>query len=194
MVGGGASVVAHPHQEGAMHLRKVISGGQTGVDRGAIGAALHAGFPYGGMIPSGRQAEDGQVPACFTEMVESTGGYAQRTRENVDQSDGNLILNPSPRLDGGTKLTAEIAQERGAQLLVLDVGRLYEWRLQDEPAKFFGSILVDQIMMWLRLRWLGLHPVHILNVAGPRESKAPGIEAMTYSLMSAVICGALQEA
>ena len=47
-----------------MLISKIISGGQTGVDRGAIEAALELGFPYGGLIPKGRLAEDGAVPVC----------------------------------------------------------------------------------------------------------------------------------
>ena len=51
-----------------MLISKIISGGQTGVDRGAIEAALELGFPYGGLIPKGRLAEDGAVPVKFDRM------------------------------------------------------------------------------------------------------------------------------
>ena len=56
-----------------MLLSKIVSGGQTGVDRGAIEAALELGFPYGGLIPKGRLAEDGIVPLKFDQMAESSG-------------------------------------------------------------------------------------------------------------------------
>ena len=38
-------------------IGKVISGGQTGADRGALEAALKAGFAYGGLVPKGRLAD-----------------------------------------------------------------------------------------------------------------------------------------
>lgn len=170
-----------------MHLTKIISGGQTGVDRGAIGAALNAGFPYGGKIPFARDAEDGQVPACFTELEEIDGGYVDRTQLNVQESDATLILNVGPHLSSGTRMTAEFALKEGAPLLVLNVRRLYEWRTQGEVPNFLAAVLTDQILMWLQLKWLGLHATRTLNVAGPRESKAPGIEALTYSLVGRVI-------
>ena len=42
-------------------LVKIVSGGQTGVDRGALDAALAAGFPCGGWCPADRRAEDGSI-------------------------------------------------------------------------------------------------------------------------------------
>ena len=76
-----------------MLISKIISGGQTGVDRGAIEAALELGFPYGGLIPKGRLAEDGAVPEKFDRMeVAPRKDYLFRTEWNVTHSDAALII------------------------------------------------------------------------------------------------------
>ena len=76
-----------------MLISKIISGGQTGVDRGAIEAALELGFPYGGLIPKGRLAEDGAVPEKFDRMeVAPRKDYLFRTEWNVTHSDATLII------------------------------------------------------------------------------------------------------
>jgi hypothetical protein len=83
---------------------KVVSGGQTSVDRGALEAALELGFPYGGYIPKGRRAEDGVVPTKFTEMTEDTQkDYFHRTELNVINSDATLILSRTKEQTGETK-------------------------------------------------------------------------------------------
>ena len=88
-------------------IGKIISGGQTGADRGALEAALRAGFAYGGLVPKGRLA-DGCVPAKFTAMVEAdTEGYRFRTRWNAEHSDATLILAFSDQLEGGTQRTRQ---------------------------------------------------------------------------------------
>lgn len=183
---------------GEVVLARVISGGQTGVDRGAIGAALNAGFPYGGFVPVGRKAEDGVVPAVFADMVER-GDYVERTRANVEASDGTLILNSGPTLAGGTKLTRDAAEKAGTPCLVLDVSTLLvAMRVSQDPelrgdvvgpaaVDLLVRVLADQVVVWLASRWLGVQPIKTMNVAGPRESKAPGIEALAYALVGDVI-------
>ena len=89
-------------------IGKVISGGQIGADRGALEAALKAGFAYGGLVPKGRLAEDGCVPAKFTAMEEAdTEDYRFRTRWNAEHSDATLILAFSDQLEGGTQRTRQ---------------------------------------------------------------------------------------
>ena len=74
-----------------MALKKIVSGGQTGVDRVALDAALSANFPCGGWVPGDRMAEDGAISEKYPMTVLPKGGYRQRTRLNVSDSDGTAI-------------------------------------------------------------------------------------------------------
>lgn len=133
-------------------IRKVISGGQTGVDRAGLDAATDAGIPIGGFCPRGRLAEDGIIPEHYPLIeLESPESY-YRTEKNVIESDGTLILNKGPLTDG-SKLTQDFAIRYGRPHLViqLDSDELVE------PAHF--------------VRWLNGQYISVLNVAGPRESK-----------------------
>ena len=87
-----------------MSLSQIISGGQTGVDRGALDAALLAKFPCGGYCPLGRKAEDGVIDARYPLTELPTAGYRQRTIRNLSESDGTLIIY-SGYLSGGTQET-----------------------------------------------------------------------------------------
>src|SRR5690606_9198142 len=143
-------------------LRKIVSGGQTGVDRAALDAAMRHGVPCGGWCPRGRLAEDGCIPDTYPLTETDTADYPVRTRMNVEDSDGTLILNVGP-LDGGTLFTRVRAEDRGKPCLVVDVGT--DWDAGDV------------------VQWLVRHRIRRLNVAGPRESKRPGV----YSLAAAAM-------
>ncbi|KPK38211.1 MAG: molybdenum cofactor carrier [Gammaproteobacteria bacterium SG8_47] len=135
-------------------LRKVVSGGQSGVDRAALDAAIEAGFATGGWCPKGRRAEDGTLPECYLLRETPTVHYSQRTEWNVRDSDATLVLTRGD-LVGGTRLTVDLARrlQRPCFVVTLVAG---------------GE--VDEVTQWLRS-----HQVGILNVAGPRESTRPGI-------------------
>ena len=148
---------------------KVISGGQTGVDRAALDAAMAAGLPVGGWCPRGRRAEDGPIPDRYPLRETPTAEYAIRTEWNVRDSDGTLILTEGP-LTGGTLATAELARDRYRRpLLVLD------FEAQPDP----GAVLP----------WLRAHDIQVLNVAGPRESHCPGIQARATELLTDLFAG-----
>ena len=158
-----------------MLISKIVSGGQTGVDRGAIEAACERGFPYGGLIPKGRLAEDGIVPEKYDKMEESTRkDYLFRTEWNVTHSDATLIIsnyNTAPgsereTLTGGTLRTERFCQVHGKPHLVIFTQNL------------------DRVLDWLRS--LGRDNL-VLNVAGPRESKSPGIQAKADAFVSRLI-------
>jgi predicted Rossmann-fold nucleotide-binding protein len=144
-------------------LKKVVSGGQTGVDRAALDAALKAGIPIGGYCPTGRLAEDGRVPDHCPLVEIAEGGYAERTEQNVIESDGTLILNMGA-LSEGTLLTAEYAEKHGKPCLILQM---------DETPSTATTV-----------EWLNRNGIMVLNVAGPRESKSPGIYRQAFRFLS----------
>jgi len=136
-------------------LKKIISGGQTGVDRGALDAALAANFPVGGWCPADRRAEDGPIPSRYPLMSLERGGYRARTRQNVMDSNATVILAPGD-LTGGTLLTLVFCQQHGKPVLVIDATKTAE---SDVAAKI--AQIVEE------------HSVGLLNVAGPRASGWP---------------------
>lgn len=137
-----------------MPIQKIISGGQTGVDRAALDTAQALGVPCGGWCPRGRPAEDGLIPPRYPLRETPTASYTQRTRWNVRDSDGTLILNRG-LLEGGTALTMELAQKLGRPCLVVDLS-----------ARPSASAV---------RAWAAAHQVRVLNVAGPRERRQPGV-------------------
>jgi hypothetical protein len=144
---------------------KVVSGGQTGVDRAALDAARALGLPCGGWCPRGRLAEDGPIDPAYP-LAETPGAdYAQRTEWNVRDSDGTLVLTRG-RPTGGTALTIALARRRGNPLLVVDLAR--------DPSP-------DEVARWIEASRIG-----VLNVAGPRESQAPGIGREARALLERV--------
>lgn len=145
-------------------IRKVVSGGQTGVDRAGLDAAVNAGIPIGGYCPRGRRAEDGIIPERYPLIEMESPESCYRTEKNVIESDGTLILNKGT-LSEGTKLTLDYTAKYGKPSLIvqLDAEHIIE------PANV--------------IRWIEGQFINVLNIAGPKESKLPeGIytEAFTY--------------
>jgi hypothetical protein len=147
-------------------LIKIVSGGQTGVDRGALDAALLAGFQCGGWAPGDRSAEDGIIPERYPLMPLPQGGYRQRTRLNVVDSDGTAILFYEA-LKGGTRLVRNLCALEQKPYIALDA------RQFTEPAAAAAAIVT----------FLEEHEIQVLNVAGPRLSKW----AEGYSFALAVV-------
>ena len=101
-------------------IEKVVSGGQTGVDRAALDAAIEAGIGCGGWCPRGRRAEDGIIPKRYPLKQTIGSGYFERTRRNVEDANGTLIV-ASGELNGGTLATLNYAQRIGKPLLIIDL-------------------------------------------------------------------------
>ena len=147
-------------------LDKIISGGQTGVDRAALDSAIALDIPHGGWCPAGRRAEDGTIPARYHLVETDAPEYVDRTRKNVEDSDGTLILN-SKQLEGGTAATLAFARSLNKPVMVIDL---------DDPPE------TDAIR-----NWLAANRIKHCNVAGPRESKRPGIYRQTCSYLRIVL-------
>ena len=139
-----------------------MSGGQTGVDRGALDAALAAGVECGGWCPAGRLAEDGRIPDRYPLRELPSGGYTERTARNVAESDGTLII-AIGEPQGGTRTTIECCIEQQKPHQLIDARRTSA----DEGAAIAQAFIVA-------------NGVRVLNVAGPRASEAPA--AYDYAL------------
>ncbi len=145
---------------------KIISGGQTGVDRAGLEAALRVGIPHGGYCPKGRRAEDGVIPDKYllTELPERN--YKVRTERNIIESDGTLVINQGP-LKGGTLLTVRLAKKHKKPVLVVqleqhDLAEVHLWGNQNK--------------------------VKVVNIAGPRESgREGGIFDSAYSFLLEIL-------
>lgn len=151
------------HAEDRSTLRRIVSGGQTGVDRAALDTAADLGLTRAGWCPKGRWAEDDPIPASYPLRETPSDDVAQRTEWNVRDSDGTLVL-----LTGepgrGTLLTIRLAREMKRPLLVVDLDA--------------SSSPPSQIRDWLIS-----HAIETLNVAGPRESERPGIGARARAFL-----------
>lgn len=143
-------------------IEKIISGGQTGVDRAALDAGLKLGIPIGGTCPKGRLAEDGTIDKKYPLIESHSASYYVRTEINVMNGDGTLILFYG-KWSGGTKETKEYAEKHHKPYLAINL---------NEP----GS--PKNVLAWIKAS-----KIKVLNVAGPRESKHPGIHLAAYNFL-----------
>jgi len=140
---------------------KIISGGQTGVDRAALDVALKHGVDSGGWCPAGRLDESGRIPDQYPLQELEVGGFTERTLRNVKDSDGTVIIYPG-KLSGGTEQTVRfcVEQQRPHQLI--------------DASKTSAENAAKLISDFVRKNKIG-----ILNVAGPRQSE--WIEGYDYA-------------
>ena len=145
---------------------KIISGGQTGVDRAALDVALSLGVECGGWCPEGRLDELGRIPEAYPLREVPSGGLAERTLQNVIDSDATLIIHRRP-LTGGTAETAQFCREHGKPHLLLDAEKLSPAGAAAQAQKFIRG-----------------RDVRVLNVAGPRASEWPEGYKFTHAVLS----------
>lgn len=158
---------------------KIISGGQTGVDRAALDVAMERGLPCGGWCPKGGWAEDLPEPpgllANYPCLKETPDRHPlQRTEWNVRDSDATLIVTDSAGLAAsiGTKRAHEWARQHGKAELVVDASE---------------AQAPDRAATWLRVQQKRFGPDLTLSIGGPRESEAPGIYARARALITATL-------
>lgn len=152
-------------------IKKIISGGQTGVDQAALQAGLDLGFRIDGWCPPGRKCENGTIPDKFPlkETIHDRSQKAlniprsQRTEFNVRDADASLILKPDHLKDSGTECTEQFARKYNKPIL------------QTDPFAFNAKEVISE--------WLNSESVTILNIAGPSENTVPGIYNQVYNLL-----------
>lgn len=147
-------------------IDRIVSGGQTGVDRAALDAARALGLPGGGWCPRGRQAEDGPIDERYPLRETPSSDYPQRTEWNVRDSDGTLVLTRG-RPSGGTALTVALARRLGRPCLVLDLA---------------AGADPEEVR-----RWIDAEGISTLNIAGPRESQHPGIQREARAFLESAL-------
>jgi hypothetical protein len=154
-------------------LLKIISGGQTGVDRGALDAAIEIGVECGGWCPTGRMAEDGTIPNRYPVIELANAGYAERTPRNVADSDGTVLILHGPPV-GGTRETIECCVDMHKPYLTIDCSR----------------VEIDQAIN-LALQFIAKLPsgdaTITMNVAGPRASQWPQGHEITRRIVAGVL-------
>jgi hypothetical protein len=163
---GGPRATGHLSSPACGSLRRIVSGGQTGADRAALDVALELGYECGGWVPRGRTAEDGTIPACYPNMVETTSSQPRvRTERNVRDADGTVVITRGPAA-GGSGYTLAVARRLGRPALHLDL----------------TAQSVEAAARTLSV-WLERVRPHVLNVAGPRSSQDGEIHALVRSLL-----------
>lgn len=158
---------------------KILSGGQSGVDRAALDAALTFGIDYAGWCPKGGRAEDCPEPpgvlAKYPKLKETPSAEPQqRTEWNVRDADACLILTDATGLgaSAGTERANELAHHYRKPVLIVN--------LRD-------SKTCEQAKLWLRVQQARHGEGLKLAIGGPRESEAPGIYRLARAFIESLL-------
>lgn len=156
-------------------IEKIISGGQTGADQGALDTAIRLGIEYGGWIPKGRKTEAGPLADKYQLKEMPSAEYRARTEKNVVSAEATVIISHGP-LSGGSRLTQQLAQHHGRLCLHVDL---------NTQAAFDAARIIND--------WVKAYDIRVLNVAGPRASEDPLIYQATADILeSAYYLGLVQ--
>lgn len=144
-------------------LEKVLSGGQTGVDRAALDVAIELGVAHGGWCPAGRDADDGVIPDKYQLTETAEQDHTVRTENNVKDADGTLMIYRG-ELHGGTAYAIEMAKHLNKPVLALNLDQ---------------DIDVEEVFDWVQS-----NNIRIINIGGQRETKNPGIYFQSRKILS----------
>lgn len=147
-------------------MLKIISGGQSGADRAALDFCLENNIPCGGHCPKGRLAEDGCIADKYPLIETQSEDYTERTRLNVEHSDGALIIYRDV-MDAGTQLTLDIIKTMEKPYFSINL-----------------SLNIDPVIV---KNWLFNNEVSTVNIAGPRESSCPEIYQQSKLFLSKIL-------
>jgi len=163
-----------------MSIIKIISGGQTGADRGGLDAAIKLGIPHGGYCPKGRKAEDGKIPDNYNQIESFSSNYLVRTEKNVCISNFTLIF-INDRLTGGSKKTKDYCERHCIPYMI--VTRIIDC---------MDPTVIDNVRHNITFelsKGFYLDTPFTINIAGNRESKSPGIQEYAKHFLMEVLKG-----
>ena len=150
-------------------IEKIISGGQTGADQAALDASIKLGIPHGGWIPKGRMTENGPLPDKYDLIEMPTKSYPDRTKKNIKESDGTLILSHG-RLTGGSEYTRKWAVKYSKPMAHINLSSV---------TPFDAAVLINN--------WIVEYDIKMINIAGPRASKDSKIYQSTLDIIESVL-------
>ena len=151
-----------------LSLQKIVSGAQTGADRAALDWAIARDVPHQGWCPAGRKSEDGAIDSRYRVRETPSANYIVRTEWNVRDSDGTVIISTRPQLTRGSAATERLAKRLGRPVLHICAEDFEPWEI-------------------LR-RFVELHGIRTLNVAGPRASHDPHIRDLVFEILDVAFC------
>jgi hypothetical protein len=146
-------------------IENIVSGGQTGADRAALDWAIENGIPHHGWCPKGRLAEDGPIASSYNLTESPSKDYLQRTEWNARDSDGTVVFTMSPILSGGSKRTVQFAEKHKKPVIHIS-------STTEQPA--------EKLVEFIRS-----NRIRVLNVAGSRGSKEPGVGEFVKRVLDA---------
>jgi len=165
-------------------IRKVISGGQTGADRGGLDAALTSGVKHGGWCPRGRRAEDGVIPSRYELTETDTSAYVVRSRMNVCDARATLVFTYGEPM-GGSLTTLKLCEKEKKPGLHCDLASQSTKQAERYISEWLTrhAMLNAPVLPGLERESSGIS----LNVAGSRESMAPGIQDRVFAVVKSIL-------
>lgn len=162
-----------------MKIKKIMSGGQTGVDQGALTAAIELNIPHGGWCPKGRRCEWGRIPKKFELTETNSSHYPVRTEKNIKDSDGTLVLIYGS-VTRGSQLSIDLARRLNKPCLVLNLG-------PGDVKEAFDPEVTFRNQLREARGFVEMNKISVLNVSGSRESKVEGIGLVAKEFISALL-------